>query len=671
MKAPRHSVRSRPLRALLRTLILTAAVLSLRTNLPALPNITDHPDAKPVGTGAQIQFSVTAESQSPAGMVFQWRRNGVNIPGATSLRPGPIASDIYEIFGVEPADCGVYSVAVSDADGAVNSAAASLTVTNILVLPVNDTFDLRGDISANGVGRFANPNATPEPGEPNHGGKRGGASVWLQWAAPATGIARFRTLGSGLDTTLAVYEGGTLPTLVPVADDDDTAGFLNSEVRFRAVAGTKYSIAIDGYYGARGEFILGWQLEQTPDPLPVIVTQPIGKTVPQGAPVTFNVVPGPGVPIEYQWFLNGNPLAGAIAATLDIPNVQPQHVGTYHVRLRANFNIPRDTFSRGTILQINTSPGGINSQAAALRKFREGVDPTTGPETPAFIPGGGGTRSLAGGFTGTQIFNTTGAVKEPGEPNHCNEAGGASYWFSYQAPAGGMLTVDTAGTAFNSVLAVYTGPGDSFVTLTPVMCSSTNATGGTEAVSFVVTNAQTNYIVVDGVGGATGLVFLNYTLASPPLITSHPVSRTVPLGSNVTVSVVASGSPHLGYRWRSNNVFLPTATNASLTLTNFKAQFEAGYDVIITNYVGTVTSLKAMLYLDSPLRFTNTVRGSNNQLATQLIGRANTNFVLQFSTNLSFSNWISIATNFTSTGIVTYSNALPSLGQRFFRGRMQ
>lgn len=653
---------------------LVAAVFLPVPLLIASPVITDQPDPQSVSTGAQVAFTVTAQSASPTGMLFQWRRNGVNIPGATAIRPGPIATDAYQIAGVEPPDCGIYSVVVSDADGAVNSDAVSLLVTNIPVLPVNDTFEARGQLglSAGGVGRADNFGASKQPGEPDHAGKRGGTSVWLEWTAPFTGIATFRTLGSGLDTTLGVYAGSKLPDLVPLIDDDDEAGFLNSFVRFNAVQFQSYSIAIDGYYGAKGDLILGWQLEQANNsPVPVIQNHPVGQTVALGTDVSLDAAAAPGFPVTYQWFLNGNPLPGQTANKLTILSVGPQNVGTYRVRLQAGANPPRDTFSRGATLQINTAPGGGNTNAAAMRKFREAVDPTTGPTLPAFHPGGG-KNALASGFTGTQIFNTTGAVKEPGEPNHCNEAGGASFWFSYLAPAGGTLSVNTTGTAFNSILAVYTGAGDSFASLVPVACSSTNSAGGAEAVSFVVTNAQTNYIVVDGIGGATGLVFINYNLASPPVITSQPVSQSVAESSNVTLNVTATGMPVLGYRWRSNSIFLASRTNSFLTLTNFQAAFEAGYDVVVTNSAGSVTSSVAWLYLNTPLRFTNITHTSNRTVSALLIGRAFTNYVIQSSTNLANPNWLPLRTNNSSVGLIPFADTnTPALSNRFFRARSQ
>src|SRR3954469_18991985 len=49
------------------------------------------------------------------------------------------------------------------------------------------------------------------------------------------------------------------------------------------------------------------------------------------------------------------------------------------------------------------------------------------------------------------------ATKEPGEPNHAGLVGGRSVWFVWTAPSNGIFRVATAGSAFNTLLAVYTG----------------------------------------------------------------------------------------------------------------------------------------------------------------------------------------------------------------------
>ena len=74
-----------------------------------------------------------------------------------------------------------------------------------------DAFSSRIGISgASGRMTGSNVGASKEFGEPNHGGNRGGASVWWSWTAPATGTVTFDTQGSDFDTLLAVYRGSSV-----------------------------------------------------------------------------------------------------------------------------------------------------------------------------------------------------------------------------------------------------------------------------------------------------------------------------------------------------------------------------------------------------------------------------------------------------------------------------
>lgn len=123
--------------------------------------------------------------------------------------------------------------------------------------PANDSFSAAAALSSSaGSVSGSNVDATKETGEPGHAGNAGGASVWYRWTAPSAGDATVDTLGSGFDTLLAVYTGGAVNGLTPVASSDDVDGGLQSRVAFRAVAGTTYRIAVDGYRGASGNVVL-------------------------------------------------------------------------------------------------------------------------------------------------------------------------------------------------------------------------------------------------------------------------------------------------------------------------------------------------------------------------------------------------------------------------------
>lgn len=110
-----------------------------------------------------------------------------------------------------------------------------------------------------------NVGATAEVGEPRHdpGNSVGGGSVWYFWQAPSTGLVTMNTTGSGTnyDTVLAVYAGdsvGALGTPIVRNDDIDPGVITSSSVEFTATAGVIYKIAVDGWGGETGTFVLNW-----------------------------------------------------------------------------------------------------------------------------------------------------------------------------------------------------------------------------------------------------------------------------------------------------------------------------------------------------------------------------------------------------------------------------
>ena len=133
--------------------------------------------------------------------------------------------------------------------------------------PANDDkADAQVITGASGQVTGSTVGATKEIGEASHGGSSGGASVWFQWRAPDAGEVTFNTSGSSFDTLLAVYEGATL---IAENDDDDT---VQSAVRFSASQGHAYLVAVDGYDGRTGSYVLNWRLESSA-PAPATFTQ--------------------------------------------------------------------------------------------------------------------------------------------------------------------------------------------------------------------------------------------------------------------------------------------------------------------------------------------------------------------------------------------------------------
>ena len=116
-----------------------------------------------------------------------------------------------------------------------------------------------------GGGRYGdNTGATWQDGEPAIHGALRTNSVWWLWDAPATGVARFDTEGSGFDTVMAVFTNragsSAISTLALVASDDNGGAGNASQVWFDTKFTKSYWIAVAGKTpGEQGNIALNWQ----------------------------------------------------------------------------------------------------------------------------------------------------------------------------------------------------------------------------------------------------------------------------------------------------------------------------------------------------------------------------------------------------------------------------
>ena len=95
--------------------------------------------------------------------------------------------------------------------------------------------------------------------------------------------------------------------------------------------------------------------------------------------------------------------------------------------------------------------------------------------------------------------------------------------------------------------------------------------------------------------GVDDLTFGGLTLPTPPSITSQPTNQTSNSGETASFSVTATGSAPLSYQWRKDGVVISGATGSTLALSSVRGFDEADYTVSVTNSVGSVTSIDAVL----------------------------------------------------------------------------
>jgi uncharacterized delta-60 repeat protein len=147
-----------------------------------------------------------------------------------------------------------------------------------------------------------------------------------------------------------------------------------------------------------------------------------------------------------------------------------------------------------------------------------------------------------------------------------------------------------------------------------------------------------------------------------PFISAQPVSQTVNAGDTESLS----------YQWRRNGLSLAEATQASLTLTNVQWADAGGYDLLVSNSFGAVTSVVATLSVNGPVLLVNDggfglhTNGFGFNVGC-MPGQA---VVIEASTNLV--DWVPIQTNLvTSEGIFFFVDRdTGNYPSRFYRARL-
>jgi len=127
---------------------------------------------------------------------------------------------------------------------------------------------------------------------------------------------------------------------------------------------------------------------------------------------------------------------------------------------------------------------------------------------------------------------------------------------------------------------------------TAAATSSDNAAKFTVAVNNSAGSATSNIAVLTVTSAQQG--------NGAPQITVQPASQTVTAGQSATFAVAATGSATLAYQWQENHVNIAGATSASYT-TPLTATSNSGeiFDVVVSNSIGTVTSVSASLTVNT------------------------------------------------------------------------
>lgn len=271
--------------------------------------------------GGTYQIAASALGDQTAVSLFSAPPSASTQPASSSYGTYP-GQDVDTSIRIQPG-AEVYIAVYGTGTGARN---CSLKIT---ARPANDDFwnasvltRIPFDLSVYTSG------ATAEQGEPVHGSRGSGHTLWWQWTPPRTGLFSLSTYGSRGDTILAVYQGISLPTLDLVgANDDAGSGLSTSQIAFEAVEGNTYSFALDVIGNPPNRVRLIGEYSSPP----VIASDLEDVHVPVGQTVTLTSSFRGTPPIRYQWYRDGTALPNSTESKLTLLTPTIEDSGNYWV----------------------------------------------------------------------------------------------------------------------------------------------------------------------------------------------------------------------------------------------------------------------------------------------------------------------------------------------------
>ena len=514
--------------------------------------IDSQPGTQTVIAGRAATFRVLANGTQP--ITYQWKKNGINIPGATQssyTTPATTGLDDDALFAVE----------LKNASGTLLSHSAKLGVTvppAVLTQPTAQTVT---------EGQAASFSVTAS----------GTPILRYQWKKNGADIAdanssSYTTLGSTLADNGAIY-------LVQISNDAGSA-----------TSGTARLSVIPAVVA------------------PSIDTQPSSQTVNAGQAATFQVTASGTAPLGYQWRKNGSNISGANSSSYTTPVTSSADNGAvFTVNVS---NSAGTVASTNATLTVNIGPS-ITTQPAASQTITAGqtvsfgvVASGTAPLSYQWRKNGsniaGATSSTyttpamavadSGAVFTVEISNMAGTVSSNSATVTVNPVAVAPAITAQP----GSVSVTAGQTATFSVTASGTAPlsyqwkkGGSNI------AGATSSSYTTPATSSGDNGALFTVIVSNSAGTATSSN-ATLTVNVVPTISTHPASQTVTAGQTVSFGVVATGTAPLSYQWRKNGSNINGATSSTYTTpATVDGDNGAVFTVVISNVAGTVTSNSA------------------------------------------------------------------------------
>lgn len=531
----------------------SAAVVTVRAAVAPTLSISTGPVV--ITAGESLSLYSSASGTGP--ITYQWKRDGVNIAGATSAS--------YFKSNLSAADAGTYSLVATNSVGSATSEGTVVSVTSaqlpIITYHPSSRTVYPGDYVSLGV------NVTGT-GVLSYGWKKDGSALPNSNSSSYTVSSSVAGSDAGVYTVTVSNSQGSvtsqpatitvLGALAPTiqAQPAAVAVLPGENINFSVSAGgrpdptyqwKKDGIAISGatssYYGksaAAASDAGSYSVTVTNSAgsvtsasataavgvitVPVIVLHPSSGSALLNDFIQLSIEVDNWIGATVQWYRDGTAIPNATSYSYYISNAQPAHAGTYRATVT---NAAGSTTSKDAVWTVDLSSA----------------------------------RPVITATSGSQAVN------------------GGNY---AQISVNVSSNVKTYTVAWKKDGVVVPNATSLYLTLSPFALSME----GTYTAE--VTTGGSTYT------GRPIEVALR-DKGSSPLIARHPQSTNRVAGDYLTFEVFARGELPLTYQWYKDGVAIPSATSAYYGLSSIAASHAGNYTVTVTNRNGSVTSAVAAL----------------------------------------------------------------------------
>ncbi|MCC7373319.1 MAG: immunoglobulin domain-containing protein [Verrucomicrobiales bacterium] len=192
------------------------------------------------------------------------------------------------------------------------------------------------------------------------------------------------------------------------------------------------------------------------------------------------------------------------------------------------------------------------------------------------------------GDSGSVNNSNVGASLEPDEPRHGSRPGGHSVWVSWVPTADGLASLSTAGSSFDTILAIYAydrelkregagpdNPARPFQGLREVARADDSTGNASTLDQFGVRGGVRYYIAIDGFAGAQGSISLSWDFTPskdlvPIVLTSDP-DRALREGDTLTLQLEVVSSEEVEYQWYRDDKDINAPNAPTLVIQNFSS----------------------------------------------------------------------------------------------------